>query len=117
MKLKIRLSIEQHDQLLTAAVALQKDGRVRTNLTIVHNINLRTFIIEATKKQIVYYGHNWPKEKVITFSLDVNHYEVLRILLNGYTDRVGPFTMAIFHNLQHEQVTKQLNNQLAKLNT
>lgn len=114
MKIKLKLSIEHLKNLIVFANDFLKRYDNSILFTTLEQLNLKSFIKYGFKKMIDF--NNFPREKIKTYSIDVNMIDALKTALTiDYNNQyLNPLNLALYIDLQ-EQMRKQitmLNNSL-----
>ena len=99
MKLKVKISPNQFGELVGVIECLPYARIAITNLEL---INLKYFYFDGRQKMQQYQFKSVQMNKPRVFTIDVNHYEAIKSVLNECGNSVSAYTKTIFESMKRD---------------
>lgn len=110
MKIKFKVRPNQYAEFVNSVGILAIKATKLNNISPVHLINLQYFYFDGTQKVNRMRLHKQMfSEKIKTFSIDINHYETIKSILQTPDLMVGDYLKAIYLTIKHEAESIILN--------
>jgi hypothetical protein len=97
MKIKFKCTPEQYGELVGIIAKLPYNQIAITNLDL---INLKHFWFEGTKRMQDFHFNKKQLGKARAFTIDINHYEAIKNVLNECGGMVTQYVKSIFETIK-----------------
>lgn len=108
------MTIEQFNELVATLTHLKDKPFFKSKIIGVNRLNCTAFLSFALKKNIDFNLKSYSKDRIVTISMDVNFYELLRLVFSVFSQDIGDFAKSIFYSLS-EQANTQINRHIHAL--